>query len=273
MSNFKISGTTNEDVRIKINYENLYLGYKDITAGNYQVVFADQRPAIDPDDSFDGTNGDPPDSEKWTILEGAPEQQSGNLECVHPSGSQSVHQIRSNYLIGGNFNIETRWDLTGVTNTDGWYLDFKVLDSSNNGYMTRQLYGRRSRVYSITSGVASQISDMYHGSSIIQGGYRILRSGSEFSYYYWHESFPAFIGPSSQYNGTTDNIRVYLRSYNIGTYPAVTQKIHYINMNSGTIISSVDQLVDISAKSNSTGQILSYGDVLSIETEDAVDIT
>ena len=143
-----------------------YIGYKDVSAGAYQVVFPDQRPAGDPSDDFTGDNGDPPDDTKWQIMSGTPEIQSNSLSMAHSSGSDIRDILLSRSVITGTFNVELFTNLTGTTNTSGWYVMLSMLDLDGlNGGRIAMSQGKYLRVYKVTNGTSSQTWESYSGTT------------------------------------------------------------------------------------------------------------
>jgi hypothetical protein len=285
MANLKISGTTNEACRIKIMDDDIFIGYKDVSAGAYSIVFPDQRPDVNPDDDFIGTNGDPPDADKWQILAGAPEIQSNNINMVNTEGISTVHTMKSRWVLTGDFYIRLRCNLTGIPHVYGdsgddySYLQIKALSLDDQNGATSyirtagsaSINGHRTHIYKVTGGVWSDHQEINMGNTWNDAGLGIKRAGSSYHMYrynsgVWYDSGVAFTG------GYTEDVKITIRGYNGTNFPGGTYVLYSFDMVSGETVVSGTWPVHVYGVSDNTRQTIGYADIPSYETNDVVDI-
>jgi len=275
MANLKISGITTEDARIKVMDDDIYIGYKDVVAGAYQIVFPDQRPNIDPDDDFTGTNGDPPDDTKWQIIEGAPDIQSNNLSMVHAGGSVSRHELRSRFVLTGDFHIRFLANLSAVPAANWSYIQMNVYDLGRQNGFTTQIRSQSDGYQYINrtrydNGVYTQTGDTYMG-AWDAAGVALIRSGSSFGYYA-NQSGVWYFKSWEVSDGMTGDVKVDLISNNAGSFPALTNVITEFEMVSGEVVVAGTWPVHVYGVSDRNGDTIGYGDVESVGTSDPIDI-
>lgn len=154
------------------------------------------------DDSFTGSNDDPPNSTRWEITDGTPTIQSNQLE-LNPADTQ-VERVTSKYFLPGNFDVY----VTGILDTynttfsgSGFFMNALTLEFPNEA----NRFCTISRAYSTEF---SSGTELYHNfsstartatddiiditSATISGteeiideyGLRLKRVGSDVFFYY-----------------------------------------------------------------------------------------
>jgi len=276
MGNIKISGTTNQNARVSVFTDDEYLGYKDITTGAYSIVMRHPQPDVPTlSDDFTGTNGNPPDADRWQIMQGSPEIQSNNLYLNILAASETTHEMRSRYVLSGNLSIEMPFDLTGLTNNGDWYLQLSVLDPERmNGGKIYVRHGRYIHTLKVTDGVETETDNMFMGDAWNAGGIKIVRSGSNWNTYrkdagsWWHN------GDHNWIDGYTGNVKVEVKAWHANSFPAIDPDVLSVDILSGTPVVSGTGSADLNVFARtSNGEILGYGSVTAIDTSDAVSIT
>jgi len=274
-----ISGTSNKDARVYVyttdesdsEYTQL-LGYKDITAGNYSIVMPETRPAPITDDDFTGTNGDPPNSAIWEILQGDPVIDNNDLYMEHPAGSGIIHEIRSKFWLSGDFRVDVAFNFSGQTNSNGWYAQLSMIDASGeNGGRAYGMYGRRIRAVKVISGVDTQTFDTYMGTSWNTAGVSLARGGSGWvtrrkSGASWYHNI------GGDFTGTTNDVRIEIKTWHVGGLPAFNPYVQYMETVAGDPIRGGNVIVNIFAVASGTNDTDNYGSVQAGETTDAVTI-
>lgn len=284
MPNFTISGTTNQNARVYIctssnsdsEFEEL-LGYKDVTTGLYTIVVPETRPYVSLDDNFEGDNGDPPNTDKWDIIQGSPEIQDNKLYLEHPAGSGVVHEIRHKNRCRDDFYIKLAVDATGVAKSTSWNVQLSVLDESGlNGGRIIDQGSMYIKTYKVVNGVDTLTKSIYMGSNYSNMGIALIRQGTSwFSYRTTNGSADTGWGSNigSNWAGHTDNVKVEVKSWHTGGLPAFDPSCHYVRMPTGTVILSGDVKLNLYAVVSGTGETSCYGDVEALETEDSVNIS
>jgi hypothetical protein len=174
-------------------------------------------------DAFTGNNGNEPDTNKWTLVpnsnDGIIEINSNQLLTRHNENDTGDHYAVSNFRLSGNFDIQVDFDLEDYTADDDWvgYLRINAENGSfayvGKGYMSASRR-YRFRYYDI-GGVNSQ-TDVTGDPTETTGKYRLRRSGSTLTGYYWNS--PDWQEIDSQTYHTNDvevRLGIY-KSFNIG---------------------------------------------------------
>ncbi len=134
------------------------------------------------DDTFTGTNGDPPDSVKWRVVNQADssvEIQSNELRTT-ANGSPGNGEARSLFKLTGDFDIEIDWSADNHPTTNSWGADFIVWDGTGTVGIRRSY--QSSDHYYQSFNTAGQIQAT--GTSDTSGKLRVRRSGSTITLYY-----------------------------------------------------------------------------------------
>jgi len=274
-----ISGTSAKDARVFVytapdstsEYEE-FLGYKDITAGDYSIVIPETRPDPILDDDFNGTNGDPPDSTIWNISQGDPVIDNNDLYLEHVASSGVTHEIKSTFTLTGNFQIDLPFDLTGQNNTNGWYLQLSVIDAAGqNGGRIYARYGRRVRTFSVSGGSDTQEGDLNMGASWNSAGVRLSRSGSSWtsgrkSGATWYNNI------GHNFTGTTNDVKVEIKSWHNVGLPAFDPHVTYMYTVTGDPVLSGAVMLNIFATVTGTGETSCYGSVEAAESTESVNL-
>lgn len=276
MGNIKISGTTSQAARISVFTDCEYLGYKDVTTGAYSIVMRHPQPYVATlTDDFTGTNGNPPDADRWQLLQGSPEIQSNNLYLNIPDSAGVYHEMQSRYVLSGNFRIEMPVDLTGQNNTNGWCLQLSVLDPERqNGGRVYIMYGRRIRTVKVINGVDTQTDDEYMGTTWNNAGVGLYRTGSTWQGIRRIPSWAVLIG-SDWADGYTGPVKVEVKAWHDTALPLFNPPVSSVDVVYGTPVVSGTGSSDLHlfATILATGETKAYGKVTAIDTEDALDLT
>lgn len=276
MGNVKISGTTNQNARASVFTEHEYLGYRDIS-GSYSIVMCHPQPYIATlDDNFNGTNGNPPDADRWQILQGDPEIQSNNLYLEHVAISGTTrHEMRSRYVLSGNVRMEMLIDLTGQNNSSNWYLQISVLDlERQNGGRIYVRQGRYIHTVKVVDGVETDVGNIFMGATWNSAGIGIRRDGDHWYSLRWSPGWSNNIDHDWT-GGHTGNVKVEIKSWHGDTLPAFDPSITSVDVATGTAVVSGTGSADmyLFATVTGTGETKAYGKVTAIDTGDSVNLT
>lgn len=155
-------------------------------------------------DVFTGTDGDPPDPNKWSRslqVSGYCEIQSNKLRIKADSTYGGV-ATASRYLLSGDFDLQVDFDLVTYPATGNWSVTLEV-QNPTTGYLCRTEYRYDSNY--------GWYANYYDGSWGSRGTYletltssrlRIARSGSTITYYRWTGSAWVSLGTDTTTLGT-----------------------------------------------------------------------
>jgi hypothetical protein len=196
---------------------------------NFKIDNAVYDPA-EVDDTFTGTNGDPPDPLKWdTILGVSPTIQSNALEFDTSSGVQIVE---SKYHISGDFDIQTDFNLSSSPATNSWSLGLRVQVDDDNHFSTRIEYdtARNYKKFAENGGAIEGATT--ESTTDTAGQLRITRVDDDFAGYYWDAGSWNQIGTDqtvSGMSGGTVSIRMTAETWN--TNPTMIGTIDNFQIN------------------------------------------
>lgn len=144
-----------------------------------------------PNDSFDGTNGNPANTSRWitTEDEAAVEIQSNKLNFLSTGAGTSLeNKINSLFFLYGDFNISCPWDAPTSGDPD-WYFGLRVYTKGDGEDQTYcEVYRERTGALNRSRGVvynnSIEVQDrIINGDTSTSGTLRISRSGNDFTYY------------------------------------------------------------------------------------------
>jgi len=189
--------------------------------------------AFSPDDDFTGGNGDPPNTSRWSVIEGSPDVQSNKLYGQTSSGDE---YIKSVYVLPSDFDIQVDFEISSlpaivtsaivlrVETAAGHFVQAtrqygNPLAAGENHYYTSQLY---SGSWTNTGGTTSDN----------QGKLRIVRSEGVCTQYFWNGSGWTQIGSTHSLSG---NVNVKLGFDRGGSNPTLQAYVDNFAINSGFV--------------------------------------
>ena len=264
---YEISGTVNQDCRIKVVVGNKLIGYKDVTTGSYSVIFPffkyENFTSLDPVYlDFDKT-GDGPDP----FLDGN-KLKISLLDTLSTSG-MSINSEGIWYL-SGDFDIQLFVsEMVNISSASAMRLRALVDDDN---FVDIAMVETDCHFYNRVAGSLTDIASVNVG-NVVKNGFRLVRSGSNTSGYTYTSL------NDWQQVGTADSLGigsndVFLRFFSArwNSTGAISCKLENFTINSGNPVTYSPFVASVVAE-NSSGKVLGYGEVQPSYTASAVDIT
>ena len=140
-------------------------------------------------DDFTGTDGSDPNSTYWYVAAGAPSIQSNKLSMDAAAGD-ALDTVVSNYVLAGDFDIQIDYSSLVMPDTQSNTFELRV---KRHGTVQHVLCGRRyespNQVYRAYSYDSSYHSIGSSTTADTSGKFRITRSGTTVTCYYWNGSW------------------------------------------------------------------------------------
>lgn len=166
----------------------LYIYFDSTKSDNNDYIGDTQDPVVNTvtGDTFDGTDGDSANDALWESECGAGctmDIQSNKLEMAIAAASTSAI-INSWFYLSGDFDIQYDFGIPTETTTDIWLTGFVCVDIQGNFVTSIDLRYISGKLYQSYIGTASTNTSTTDSS----GKFRIVRSGSTITNYYWNGS-------------------------------------------------------------------------------------
>jgi len=213
-----------------------------LTGADTTPVFDELDYAFTPNDTFSGTDTDPPDPTKWLDGGGggAGQIQSNKLRLSVGSGSTQSKNYYGTYKLQGDFDVQVDYDIILGPSTQNWFFSLSI--STDEPSWTNKNRANLYRQYSGAHRFEWQTYDVsYHTeanptNSATSGKLRITRVGSTWTAYYDVGGGWVSLGASAFLNKTGPVIiRIRLENYTPNE-PAVTFDLDNFIVNNGTVI-------------------------------------
>jgi len=180
-------------------------------------VFNEFLVEVDSDDTFTGTNNDPPNEVRWFLWsltdDDYPYISSNKLRMNTVGSTTDQLYAKSNFKLVGDFDIQVDWQMNNHTapTSSHHYMYFQVqYDGGGSAYIARTMKPDTSPRY-----IANPPSNEKTGTADYgPGKFRITRVGTVTKVFYWSSGMWQWEGSSSGYTTettTTGDARVYLR--------------------------------------------------------------
>jgi hypothetical protein len=201
-----------------------------ITSADISCIFDElDYPSVD--DSFTGVNGSSPNSDRWTEVSNC-EIQSNKLRFPLMSTSG---RCKSVWRLNGDFDIQIDFDLLTYPSVNAWIANFRVVFSNGDYFSVGRAYYSEAHRYlaerKISGGTTSIGTAV---TSDISGKLRIVRSGTNYSLYYYNAGWVQ-LGSTYSYSTLVDCEVNFLRSTWAGN-PAISYDFDNFIINSGSFI-------------------------------------
>jgi hypothetical protein len=231
----------------------------------------------DYDDDFTGTNGDPPDPDKWTETDSTNSMdiQSNKLHFDGEGAGNYTSYVASRFKFDGNsaFDLQIDFDLltwTSPSSNDN-YVRFDVRNGSQYTWMARQqgTGGATNRMRLYGSGGTNDSAWNWTGTT---GKFRFTWDGSTLKAFVWTGSQwewngnPAGYSCSETYNG--DEVYVFLLFEQEATGGDVEATFDNFQINSGHVIYTVNRKKVAFTTSNGTTQCYAEVDDFNVADEE-----
>lgn len=203
------------------------------------------------DDTFTGSNGDPPDPTKWEVVQNTNDAykiESNALTLNYnltPYAPEDTYvDIRGKYFLTGDFDIETagvRYQI-GSSGTVSWYTIEVVSEDDTMWAGVGYLGGSGTPTYGFfacdDTGAGAQHNLIAYYQDTDQVKLRITRSGSTISVFRWSEDNSRWEGAYNDTGGwitrsISGNVRVRLAAF-VGVGRRAYWMLDYFTINSGT---------------------------------------
>lgn len=195
---------------------------------NHPELF--QELVIDPDDSFTGPDGDPPEPDRWSLV-GSPDIQSNKCRLTTASGEE---RITSRFLLRGDFDIQIDFDLVDYPATEGWNSSLRVRNPTNGYWIIANRKYHTSHYYQCSYFDGTQHHGTVYSTSDITGKLRLARSGSTVTAYKWNGSSWDAMDNAWTGLGTADLYAEYVVTRYTGN-PTHTVDVDNFTVTSGSI--------------------------------------
>jgi hypothetical protein len=143
------------------------------------------------DDTFTGTDGDSPDSSKWTIDAGSPTIQSNQLECSSAGG-----RVISLFVPAGDFQVDVDFNIPSETATNSWAGTLQAWIDANHWYIIRAGYSASAKMFQRGYNVGSGGTYSNATRTNSTGQLRLIRSGTN-TYAYYKDGAGSWQGPTA----------------------------------------------------------------------------
>jgi len=216
----------NSEVEVQIVYDQISTNTVQGTTDNFVVSGGAVWPTLCFNDDFTGSNGDPPNSVRWSEYGISPSAtdswtiQNNELDVSLSSGPKNVGIVSKNKLIG-DFNIQIDW-LNVVVGSDS---DMRLLvgDAPSGGGVNEAAYIEIRRYFG-THEIAGdfKIGGIWQGEDSVDrywqdGKLGIVRSGTSLTLRYqdhvsdssWHDLATDTVSPSAMYVNLTAQINAF----------------------------------------------------------------
>ena len=208
-------------------------------------VFSDLQPAS-VDDDFTGTNGDAPKKNLWSDVlhddqdggdsSGTVSIQSNALQ-FSISSAQTFPYIYTRFAISGDFDVQV--DFSGVSLTTANQLVGLVANQSpeTEVFGTSYLMSAARADDSLTDDYVSNYQGdtaVWAGNPDTSGKFRITRSGTTWTSYYWNGS--SWTQIKQKTSGSTADVHFILFVRTWGNNSTITPSFDNFTVNSGTIV-------------------------------------
>ena len=162
------------------------------------------------ENTFEGTNGDPPDSDVWSVQLGTPEIQSNELEFLVNSVSPT-DKVKLKKLVGGDFASYADIDVSENYDQDNW--KFGVRTDLNSGS-----YFEINREYDNVNGNNFVVRTADGGSetvyrtptSVTNTKLKVTKAGNTFRGWYWDGSAFVQVGSDETLGLSADEFWTYM---------------------------------------------------------------
>jgi len=216
-------------VLVHLSEESGLNGYD--ASGFFQELDQNQ---FSPNDSFEGINGDDPDPDRWVISKGEPELHNGRLHFDTSSGKE---QVKSKYLLSGDFDIQVDWNIDNIVVQEWWISQLILYFPQNNNHWCYAGRGFssvgsffRGRYNNGGSNTTVQSSD---AGDIKDYSLRLVRTGDLIFFYYKTTGDWISLGNQQMY-ATDCEVAVYLT--NGDTNPSVSGFVDNFVVNHGEFV-------------------------------------
>ena len=171
---------------------------RDAVWADYAAVFhMEQRRPTSVDDDFTGDNGDPPDPVLWRSaghdLETtgySVEINNNKLRATVPNDSNDfTSEIRSNFILSGNFDIQIDYaKVSSDAPSSGRSYPASLVLTDFVSWIGIRLTHETDDSQDVWVGGTGVLTDTGAGETFTSGKFRIKRSGSDFTLWYWNGS-------------------------------------------------------------------------------------
>ena len=158
---------------------------------------------IDPDDDFTGTDGDPPDTDRWTETDASNKMSivSNALDFDSSEAADTTSYIESTFNLSGDFDIQVDFDIADYGNPSSGFHYIRLHVADGGGYEAGNfceiMAARQSSTsYWVVNGNVTAFTSVSR--SVDSGKFRIVRSGSTITGYIWNASLSRW-----EWNGST----------------------------------------------------------------------
>jgi hypothetical protein len=208
-------------------------------------VFDELDYAFSPNDTFSGTNGDPPDATRWTapnVSAGASAEINNNkFRMSVGSGATRSAQTYTTYYLQGDFDVQVDFDIISGPNTNNWWASLTAHTTEpdwadkHRAIFYREYTGSTHR-FLFQSYDGSYHTEASQAESSTSGKMRVTRVGASWTCYYDTGGGWQTMGPATFIN-KTGPVHMRLRVEN-GTPgdPLVTWDWDNFTVTSGTVI-------------------------------------
>lgn len=185
------------------------------------------------DDTFTGSDGDPPDSAKWEVISNTNDAAAilsnrlmVNYNVAPYAPDETTVDIRGKYLLEGDFDIQIDLYRLYIQTTGSYtYLGLKVITEDESEFAHVGYYGGAG-AYGVFAGDSDQSGNPYFTSNVFTTSdgnqLRITRSSGVVTAYHWDVSNSAWEGDFNDSAGWTlktisGDVRVCLFAYCVAT--------------------------------------------------------
>jgi len=187
--------------------------------------------SIDPNDSFTGYDGETPNSTRWD-LQGSPYILDNRLRLYASAGSRQ--DIRSNFVLVGDFDIECDFEIISRENTNTWNITLKILDDEGNIIQVQRDYRSGKNYFSGYKYIDDAGS--YFASAnedYLDGKLKLIRSGDTFYVWAWYNSMWYNIGSTTE-TDVEEAVNVWIFAQSSSGNPTIEAHIGDFIVNSGS---------------------------------------
>ena len=181
------------------------------------------------DDDFTGTNGDPPNTERWELWSQSPNDGTyqifnNKLRMSLTSGATQRFVLLKNVAetFPGDFDVQIDWNVQSGPSSNNWdaALAARIVDGANDGWNYRI-----SRLYSIGQNIRySHYTPSQHINSISNssatGKFRMTRSGNHFRAY--HDIGAGWVSSYNKFTDSSGTVEIHLYLTTGESNPAAT---------------------------------------------------